>query len=437
MPDINITSGIFNTSQLPLDSKTYFKTLAELQSLGSGDFKAFYYYEDLIVYCLETKTNYKWREAQFTNEPGVISSSFTYPANSVVDGVDYSNRTFNFFEITENRLEDFGVFYSGQGLTYDCYADAYVIQNQSYSAPFTQVTLSPSPTTIGEFRLDLVVANTDGTITVVEGDESTDPLRPDINENTQRVIGEILLSDNITEPPTASNELIYNENVEWTTSTQNITNGSVDFESTTNPALDGVHIEAIDLAGSSRLIFENTTQSFPLAGLQSFRFQIQSNLADKKITLDIFNDNTQVRFGKTFTYGEYGFTQGTTYSTVNVPFEDFLIINDGNIRTEFDRIVITVRNVDSQSSELTTYNLDNITAVYAEGSDNDNPQSYLELEDTFDNTYARRFGFAPLVDNSETGLVLTPIPQFTDLYAGNAIINGGIIFEGGLSRTIW
>ena len=107
-----ISTSLSTNSQIPLDSKTYFKTLADLSDLGASDNRAFKYYENMIVQCIENDKEYIWREWNSLNEPGLLPQAFEYPPNSIVDGIDYSNRFFNFFEyqlFTDsqiNRLKD-------------------------------------------------------------------------------------------------------------------------------------------------------------------------------------------------------------------------------------------------------------------------------------------------------------------------------------------
>lgn len=108
--DINITTGIYPTGQLPLDSKAYAKTLTSLSDLGDNNHKAYYYYEGLIVYSIEDKLFYEWREEKVINETnGLVVPSFTYPINLIQNEINYSERTFNFFlkQMTKEEIKDF------------------------------------------------------------------------------------------------------------------------------------------------------------------------------------------------------------------------------------------------------------------------------------------------------------------------------------------
>ena len=97
----NIPTGLKITSQIPLDIKGYALNEATLAYLGVDDNLAFTYHEGLRVICIEEKTLYEWREVNEGEEnTGLIPVDFTYPSDlPEIYGIDYSNRTFNFFEI--------------------------------------------------------------------------------------------------------------------------------------------------------------------------------------------------------------------------------------------------------------------------------------------------------------------------------------------------
>lgn len=97
----NISTGLKITSQLPLDQKEWVQNEATLQDLGYNDEKAFTYYEDLEVLCIDEKTLYKWKEVPSGEEnTGLLVQDFIYPAGLPdTFGINYSNRRFNFFLI--------------------------------------------------------------------------------------------------------------------------------------------------------------------------------------------------------------------------------------------------------------------------------------------------------------------------------------------------
>ena len=92
----NIAKSLLVAGQLPLDAKTYFPTITQMKDLGISNYKAFTYYEYMIVTCVETQEQYVWKEVDQNYTGGILDSNYQYPANTISDGIDYSNRYFNF-----------------------------------------------------------------------------------------------------------------------------------------------------------------------------------------------------------------------------------------------------------------------------------------------------------------------------------------------------
>ena len=127
MPDFsNIPTGLKITTQIPLDVKGYALNEATLAYLGVGDNLAFTYHEGLRVVCIEERKVYEWREVEAGEEnTGLIAVDFTYPNSHIVYGIDYSNRTFNFFK-TKN---DFEIVNVGTGAK--VYKDSTIVGNNT------------------------------------------------------------------------------------------------------------------------------------------------------------------------------------------------------------------------------------------------------------------------------------------------------------------
>jgi hypothetical protein len=128
MPTETLSSYI-NKSQIPFDAKLYAKTLAELAELGTNSNKAFTYYEDMPVNCVENHTTYVWREELTVGETGGIleNGTYVYPAGVVANGIIYGERKFNFFIDSVNtetikdtediRSESIGLFFADKDKT--------------------------------------------------------------------------------------------------------------------------------------------------------------------------------------------------------------------------------------------------------------------------------------------------------------------------------
>lgn len=82
-------------SQTPIDDRTVFVDLTDLQDLGASNYNAYRYHEGLRVWVMSEDKEYVWKD---TSGLGAgAGTDFTYPAGVVVNGVTYSGRTFNFY----------------------------------------------------------------------------------------------------------------------------------------------------------------------------------------------------------------------------------------------------------------------------------------------------------------------------------------------------
>lgn len=112
---ITISQPFKQSGQFPVDKGVRFLTLAEMTVVGNNPYT---YYEDMIVRCIENHRNYIWREVTTQGETGgVMTQNFTYPQGASGDGIDYSNREFNFFphkEEAETKIPDNVFFVSNE-----------------------------------------------------------------------------------------------------------------------------------------------------------------------------------------------------------------------------------------------------------------------------------------------------------------------------------
>jgi len=81
------------------------------------------------------------------------------------------------------------------GLTFDVGPCKYIIENNYYYAPLTTITLSSGST---DDRIDVIYADTNGTIGVLSGDPSTNPVKPNVDNTTQCEISFVNVSASAT-----------------------------------------------------------------------------------------------------------------------------------------------------------------------------------------------------------------------------------------------
>lgn len=142
----NIPTGLLVPAQVPLDAKLYIADEASLMNLGIASNLAYTYYEGMIVYCVAEKRRYEWREGA-VGEVGLLPTGFTYPSPLVVNGIDYSNRTFNFFIVVQNMN------ISNVGTGVGCYKGFNIPSNSHQFKTFTSTGFIIS-STLNEVNLE-------------------------------------------------------------------------------------------------------------------------------------------------------------------------------------------------------------------------------------------------------------------------------------------
>lgn len=201
MPIVNLSTSLETATQIPLDAKAYFKTLSSMTDLGANNFKAFKYYDGLLVLCIENYNQYIWRERKVTDGAGLLNIDFTYPPGVVSNNIDYSNRDFNFFILSEtfnyNRIKS-GVFNHVSGLDYSSSDITYVLNNIELTAPSTTVSIDIAD---NQDRIDLVVVNQNQQLVIVKGVPSQNPQEPTLDFQNQLRVAIIYVKENNNNPP--------------------------------------------------------------------------------------------------------------------------------------------------------------------------------------------------------------------------------------------
>jgi len=96
----NLPIGLRVQTQIPLDVKQYIQNETELSNLGVEDNLAFTYVKGLIIYCVEEGTRWEWKPS--LGSGGLLTSDYVYPSGVITFGIDYSNQTYNFYEVVNS-----------------------------------------------------------------------------------------------------------------------------------------------------------------------------------------------------------------------------------------------------------------------------------------------------------------------------------------------
>lgn len=91
----DIMTSLRVASQIPLDRKAWCIDEDTLKDFGVDDQLAYTYHKGLKVICIQNRTIYEWKEIE-TGDIGLRITNFIYPSSWIRDGIDYSNKIYNF-----------------------------------------------------------------------------------------------------------------------------------------------------------------------------------------------------------------------------------------------------------------------------------------------------------------------------------------------------
>jgi hypothetical protein len=102
-----LATGWHISSQTPIDDRLVMLNYTDILSLGPNNEDAYRYYDGLKIFVVENESEYVWKESN----TGILPQSFTYPANISLNGVNYSNRSFNLVQSSfPPSITDINVF---------------------------------------------------------------------------------------------------------------------------------------------------------------------------------------------------------------------------------------------------------------------------------------------------------------------------------------
>lgn len=414
-PTINLSTGITPSTQIPLDSKLYVKTIADLRDLGADDFKAFLYYDSMIVLCKQNQQFYIWLDdgPRFgTDGQGSITSNFTpilnedfvYPEGSIVNEIDYSLKRYNFYpyasdmlianttninyllnEVLPNGSNDIisgNVRWTGNSLDFRGTRITYrfngVIYRTENSVDITLTDNSGSALKrIDTFAVDFET----NSIVVIEGDSSVNPLEKNVDFRKQLRISMVLIDEDLALPPDLSFRIVYEENLqetggEWDTSVEGVAGGvearlrvdDVSYPET--PSL--VHCSFKSPFDGEFLVFKHSTPS-SYSDLQYLAMKFNpvygSNIS--QLYFDVYFYLNGALNGRTYlTNGSYGIDWSLA------EYQD-LLIPTGDIITSSTAIEFNEIRIGSFNNDLAQYffTIDNIYLDFG-GLPNQSPANY-------------------------------------------------------------
>lgn len=182
-------------------------------------------------------------------------------------------------------------------------------------------------------RIDVITTTSENTVTIVKGTPSANPVKPVLAPGTHKEVTTILIKAGSTTPDGITGTVVYNENIEWTVSASGLT---IDADSTTDPFIGDVCIDASDAGNGDEIIFtsganENvadyseitlqtklkTTFTTKQYGIYVAFYQ-DTELVSNIVTLPIEAQNTGWQ-NFVLNFSEFSFT-GTTFNKIVVGF---------------------------------------------------------------------------------------------------------------------
>jgi len=130
---------------------------------------------------------------------------------------------------TTTRLVSGDATWRGSGLIFDVTACEYYILGKHIFSAATQKTLTAADPTLN--RIDVIYLDTSGAVGVLTGVAGASPIKPIVNPQSQLELTNIDIAAASPIPSTISNEVVYDENVEWISSGS----GSVNFTYPSTP----------------------------------------------------------------------------------------------------------------------------------------------------------------------------------------------------------
>lgn len=267
-----------------------------------------------------------------SNSPSITFSGDGSPPNPLIAAVNLSTANGNALQLNPDGL--FSPLFIQDGLklggnisnvggiyTYDVQTAFYVINSQPYTAPTTQVTLANADPTFN--RIDRIVATTSNTIVVIQGTAAANPQEPSYDPTTQLPLGIVLVTAGST-GPTVTNEQIYINNTEWTTSSSTV---RINPASAVNPFSAPLDVQFTAAQNGDFITFTDPSPPTTLTNFKILTLKIISDAAwaaSSRLILQWKNGVTNVGLPVSIFDGTlFSSTQTSTYQTFTAAITAF------------------------------------------------------------------------------------------------------------------
>jgi hypothetical protein len=274
-----------------------------------------------------------------------------------------------------NQLLSGFVSYSGVAFDYNVSALIYRIQGEIYTSAPTTVSLVASDPT--NDRIDVIYADINGLVGVIQGTPAPSPVKPTVSSLTQIEVTFIKVNAGSTNPGIVK-ELVYDENVEWTTAATGV---SANFASTNDPYNGSVSVEILSAYANNQnisftapapyTIVEGSVLTFYMRPKADFSGANQQLFVGFYVGGSLVGNSIVLGGTTSITYG-LDASDTTQYQLVSVPLTEF-----GSLPTTVDEIRFFRPNGGPPPPPNITFFLDLINIEEGTGTENPNAQWYL------------------------------------------------------------
>jgi hypothetical protein len=218
---------------------------------------------------------------------------------------------------------------SGGGVAYSSGLSFRVSTGTAYInfvlVPFASALVTIGAADVSNPRIDAIVVDNTGTLSVVAGTAAATPSTPNTDSLTQLVLSYVLV-------PTGASSLaitlidIYKENTEWTSSVS----GAAVVASSTNNPFAGTKDTEFTAAASGDYVRYTNASLISVDSAKQLVFQIRSKAAwpnPKSVLITWYAGTVKVGQSATLATGRFGFNSSTvgSYQQVIVPMTAFAI----------------------------------------------------------------------------------------------------------------
>jgi hypothetical protein len=253
---------------------------------------------------------------------------------TAVDNTDPANPIINFPGNPNGFIGQAFAIWTGTGLIFDVIWPNYWLDGIQYSGGSDQITLDPAD--INDNRFDAIIVDINGA-NYITGIASANPELPTIDPLTQILITYVSVPQNSTIPGDVTELMVYNENTESTTSSNN---GTVDFEATGHPVLGTLNIDCGAFNNTHYLSFLfPSTYLLTNFSLFSFYVNLKAIFTNPTgFTIQLYLSGSPITAPVNITNGLYNFNRTliNAYQLIPIPSSAF-VLSSG---VEFDEIRI-------------------------------------------------------------------------------------------------